>query len=184
MDWSQEEAGSPAKEESVLLPPASAELQELSFSLLPSLNNSGRRLGRKISHKKSASDTFAFAAGQDFLALLSEKPPLEPVGHARHASSGAGLAGSPSADTDQQMTTDAAQEVSYVYLQMVCCASGMLCVCQHDRVVALSWGLVDGSGFAKHFIFCKGPCLCLTRSMCVCCMYPCAGWELGLGKTM
>lgn len=75
------------------------------MSMLPSsLNSSGRRLGRKISHKKSASDTFAFAAGQhDFLALLAERPPIEPAGHARHASSGAGLAGSPYPDADQQM---------------------------------------------------------------------------------
>lgn len=114
MDWSpsEQEAGLPVKNESLLLPPTSAELQELSFSVhqLQSLNSSGRRLGRKISHKKSASDTFAFAAGQDFLALLAERPPLEPAGHARHASSGAGLSGSPTADTDQHMEADAAQQ--------------------------------------------------------------------------
>lgn len=107
----------------MLLQPTSAELQELSFSVhqLQSLNSSGRRLGRKISHKKSASDTFAFVAGQDFLALLSERPPLEPAGHARHASSGAGLSGSPTAAADQQMVSDEAQ-------QQVGVRSGAACV--------------------------------------------------------
>jgi hypothetical protein len=113
MDWSPQEEAGPSQDESLLLPPASAELQELTFSMLPPGSSSGRRLGRKISHKKSASDTFAFAAGHDFLALLSERPPLAPAaaaaaagaGHVRHASSGAGLGEGSDAGVDEQMET-------------------------------------------------------------------------------
>lgn len=89
MDWSPFDDAALFQDEPQLLP-AAAEQEQESLSRLPGLNTTGRRLGRKISHKKSASDTFAFAAGQDFLSILSQHSPLDAATcHARHASIGA-----------------------------------------------------------------------------------------------
>jgi hypothetical protein len=93
MDWASGETEEVLGQEDdpLLLPPGQpAELQELCFSLGPSVNTSSMPLGRKISHNKSASDTWAFtAAGHDFLATLDKA--AETAGHARHASVGGGL---------------------------------------------------------------------------------------------
>lgn len=137
MDWSPTGDGAGTEEEeeegSLMLPSAveQQELPELSFSLM---NSSGRRLGRKISHKKSASDTFAFAAGHDFLALLADRPPLEgpPMGHARHASSGAGVAEASAAETDQQMALGVKLEGGSAFGQVCACITWGRAQCVGD----------------------------------------------------
>lgn len=97
MDWEQQGSLEPSLPADAAAAAGSDQVQQ------PVPHTSKKRVGRLISHKKSASDTFAFAAAagglqkQDFLSLL--QAPIEEVlaadaasRHSRHASTGAVMA--------------------------------------------------------------------------------------------